>query len=98
MVAVTRDDDWFGCLEDDRSVGFSGHGVAAGVGGEDGKIDRTALRRARLIEAGKKQKVLDERLHARRFLLDPARDHHLVDVFAVGTEAEQLRETLNRRE
>ena len=58
----------------------------------------SALHRARLVQPGEEEQVLDERLHASRLLLDAAQDHGEVDAVAGGVEPEQLGEALDRGE
>ena len=74
----------------DRPVGLHGPGVGDGVGGDDGQVDRLALERPALVEAGQQQQVVDEDAHAGRLLLDPAHGHGQVGRTLGRPPAEQL--------
>ena len=51
-----------------------------------------------LVEAGQQQQILDQDLHAGRFLFDAAQDGRQVDSGVVAAEPEQLGEALDRRQ
>ena len=85
-----------------RDLDRSRPGVAAArpstASRDGGQVDRIALERAALVEAGEQQQVVDEHAHARRLALDAA--HRLRQVVgAVGGAApEQLGVAADRRE
>ena len=77
--AVVAGDDRRG-PSTDAVIGRSGSTARASshrVVGERAEVDRRALERAALVEAGELQQVVDERAHAHRLLLGAA--HRLVE-------------------
>ncbi len=78
--------------------GVRRHGVAAGVGGEHGEVDRAPLDGAAFVEAREGEQVLDQHAHAVGLLLDAAQDGGQVDVGGVGAESEQLGEAADGRQ
>ena len=68
-----------GSVERDRPIGGGRHGIAAGVGGEHGEVDRHPFERSGLVEPGQEEQVLDQGLHPGRLLLDAAHDDRQVD-------------------
>ena len=98
MVAVAEDDDGFRRVEGDAAVGRDRDRVTARVGREHREVDRLPFGRTRLVESRQQEQVVDERLHPRRLLFDPAQDHRELHAVLIGTEPEQLGEALDRRE
>ena len=98
MGLDAQDDHGLGGVKGDRPAGCGRSGVAAGVGGQDGEVDGARSVWPHLVQAGQQQQVLHEPLHPGRLLLDPPHDGGLVDPGVLCAQAEQLGETLDRRE
>ena len=93
-----QDDNRLRGVKGDRPAGGRRGGVTAGIGGQDGQVDRGAFRWPDLVQAGQQQQIFHEPFHPGRLLLDPAHDGGLIDPGVLGPQAEQFGETLDRSE
>ena len=72
-----QDDDGLRCLKGDGPAGGGRGGVAAGIGGQDGKVNGGPFCLADLVEPGQQQQVFHEPFHPGRLLFDPPHDRGL---------------------